>query len=42
VEFHFACHALINAAGLARLSKSLEDNGLSKMVPGNDFKFDEK
>jgi hypothetical protein len=34
VESHFACHALINA-GLAKLWKSLEDNGLPKMVPYN-------
>jgi hypothetical protein len=29
---YFPCHALIN---LAKLWKSLEDNGLSKMVPSN-------
>jgi hypothetical protein len=33
-ESHFACHALINAS-LAKLWKSFEDNGLSKMEPSN-------
>jgi hypothetical protein len=33
-ESHFACHVLINA-GQAKLWKSLEDNGLSKMEPSN-------
>jgi hypothetical protein len=33
-ESHFTCPALINA-GLAKLWKPLEDNGLSKMEPSN-------
>jgi hypothetical protein len=33
-ESYFACHALINT-GLAKLWKSLENNGLLKMVPSN-------